>query len=125
MAVFRVRTRPKALRAVGGSFFFFFSFIFINWRVLSYIGIAREKINPPEHTTGCSKNKGTEKLQRSASLRWTGSFLPEVGGRGEGKGANSAAEKPRPPTLQTGLQFLSKDSLRFWMVDIHGREGRG
>ena len=30
-----------------------------------------------------------------------------------------------PPTkLQTGLQFLTKDFLRFWMADIHW-EGRG
>ena len=37
---------------------------------------------------------------------------------GEGKGANSAPETASPPTLQTGLQFLSKDFLRFWVVDI-------
>ena len=24
----------------------------------------------------------------------------------------------RPPALQTGLQFLTKDFLRFWIVDI-------
>ena len=28
-----------------------------------------------------------------------------------------------PTNLQTGLQFLTKDFLRFWMVDIR-REGR-
>ena len=60
-------------------------------------GIAREKINPPEYTAGSSQNKGTEKLQRRACP----SPL-EVGVRGEGKGANSAPEKPPPPTLQTG-----------------------
>ena len=37
---------------------------------------------------------------------------------GEGKGANSAPEKPPPPTRQTGPWFLSKEFLRFWMVDI-------
>ena len=26
-----------------------------------------------------------------------------------------------PTNLQTGLQFLTKDFLRFWMVDIRGR----
>ena len=48
---------------------------------------------------------------------------PEAGGRGEGKGANSAPEMAPPTKLQTGLQFLTKDFLRFWMVDI-GQEGR-
>ena len=59
--------------------------------------IAREKINQPEFTASGSQNKGTEKLQRRA-----GPFLLEVGGRGEGKGANSAPERPPPPILQTG-----------------------
>ena len=67
----------------------------------------QEKINQPEHTAGSSQNKETEKLQRRA-----GPFLLEVGGRGKGKGANSAPEKPPPPTLQTGPLFLSKDFLR-------------
>ena len=88
-------------------------------------GIAREKINQPEHTTGYSQNKGTDKLQRKASLRQTGPSLPDIGGRVEGKGAISAPEMASPPTLQRGLQFLSKDSLRFWMVDFCRREGRG
>ena len=65
------------------------------------------KINRPEHTAGGSQNKGTEKLQRRA-----GPSPLEVGGRGEGKGANSAPEKPPPPTLQTGPRFLSEDFLR-------------
>ena len=81
--------------------------------------IAREKINRPEHTASHLQNKRTEKLQRRA-----GPSPLEVGGRGVGTGANSAPEKPPPPTLQTGLWFLSKDFLRFWMVDIHW-EGRG
>ena len=88
-------------------------------------GIGREKINRPEHTAGCSQNKAAEKLQRRASLRRTGPSPLEVGGRREGKGANSAPEMASPPTLQTGLQLLSKDSLRFWMVDIGRREGHG
>ena len=65
------------------------------------------KVNRPEHTAGSSQNKGTEKLQRRAAPAPL-----EVGGRGEGKGANSAPEKPPPPTLQTGPRFLSKDFLR-------------
>ena len=79
----------------------------------------RGKINRPEHTAGGSENKGTEKLQRRP-----GPSPLEVGGKGEGKGANSALEKPPPPTRPTGPRFLSKEFLRFWMVDIH-REGRG
>ena len=49
--------------------------------------------------------------------------LPEAGGNGEGKGANSAPEMAPPTKLQTGLQFPAKDFLRFWMVDIRW-EGR-
>ena len=44
----------------------------------------------------------------------------EAGGRGMGQ-----AQAPRtasPTALQTGLQFLIKDLLRFWMGDIR-REG--
>ena len=48
--------------------------------------------------------------------------LPESGGRGEGKGAKSVPEMASPTKLQTGFQFLTKDFLRFWMVDIR-REG--
>ena len=65
------------------------------------------KINRPEHTASGSQNKETEKLQSRA-----GPFPLEVGDRGEGKGANSAPEKPPPPRLQTGPWFLSKDFLR-------------
>ena len=65
------------------------------------------KINQPEHTAGGSQNKGTEKPQRRA-----GPSPLEEGGRGEGKGENSAPEKPPPPTRQTGPWFLSEDFLR-------------
>ena len=63
------------------------------------------KINQPEHTAGGSQNKGTEKLQRRAAP----SPL-EVGGGGEGQGANSAPEKPPPPTRQTGPGSCLKTS---------------
>ena len=43
---------------------------------------------------------------------------PEAAGRGKGKGANSAPETASPTKLQTGSQFLTKDFLKFWMVDI-------
>ena len=49
--------------------------------------------------------------------------LPEAGGSGEGKGANLAPEMASPTKRQTCFQFLAKDFLRFWMVDIH-QEGR-
>ena len=102
----RVRTGPKALRAVRGS--------------SSKLWESKEKINRPEHTAGRSQNKGTEKLQRRA-----GPSPLEVGGRGEGKRANSAPEKPPPPTLQTGLRCLSKEFLGFWMIAIRRQESRG
>ena len=45
--------------------------------------------------------------------------IPHLEGRqGEGKGENSAPETAFPTKLQTGFQFLTKDFLRFWMVDI-------
>ena len=47
----------------------------------------------------------------------------EAGGRGEGKGAGWAPRTASPTALQTGLRFLTKDFLRFWMVD-NCREGR-
>ena len=47
------------------------------------------------------------------------------GGSGEGKGANSAPETAPPTKLQTDFQLLTKDFLRFWMVDIlQGVAGR-
>ena len=79
----------------------------------------REKINQPEHTAGHSQNKGTEQFQRRASRLQTSTSLPEAGGRREGKGANSSPDTASTTTLQTGLQFLTKDFLRFWMVNIH------
>ena len=46
----------------------------------------------------------------------------EAGGRGKGQ---TPPQGPHPPTtLQTGLQFLTKDFLRFWMIDVRW-EGRG
>ena len=67
-------------------------------------------------TKGLSKSKGASQLQ-------TGPAPPEAGGRGEGKGANSPPKTASPTTLQTVLQFLTKDFLRFWMVDIRQPEG--
>ena len=67
-------------------------------------------------TKGLSKSR--EKLA-GCGPAWPSPTLPEAGGRGEGKGANSAPKMASPTTLQTGLQFLTKDFLRFWMVDIH------
>ena len=84
----------------------------------------REKINRPKHTAGRSQNKGTEQVQRRARRLRTDPAPPEAGGRGEGKGGGSAPRTAAPTALQTGLQFLIKDLLRFWMVDIR-QEGRG
>ena len=73
---------------------------------------------PAVHRTeGLRQSKGASRLR-------AGPDLLEAEGRGEGKGANSAPKTASPTTLQTGLQFLTKDFLKFWMVDIR-REGRG
>ena len=82
----------------------------------------REKINRPKHTAGRSQNKGTEQVQRRARRLQTGPAPPETGGKEEGKGAGSAPRTAAPTPLQTGLQSLTKDLMRFWMVDIR-REG--
>ena len=115
-ALLRVRTGPEGPESNRRE---------LSWDSNLNYGIAkeREKINWPEHTVGCSQNKGTKQLQRRASWLQTGPSLLEAGGRGERKEANSAPETASPTTLQTGLQFLTKDFLRFWMVDIC-REGR-
>ena len=85
----------------------------------------REKINQPEHTAGHSHNKGTDQVQRRARRQATDRPSPAGDWRqGEGKGAGSAPRTAAPTALQTGLQFLIKDLLRFWKVDIC-REGRG
>ena len=47
----------------------------------------------------------------------------EVGASQSQKRANSAPEMASPSKLHTGFQFLTKDFLRFWMVDIC-REGQ-
>ena len=84
----------------------------------------REIIKWPEHTADHSQNKGSEQVQRRARRLRTSPAPPEAGGSGEGKGAGSAPSTASPTTLQTGLQFLTKDFRRFWMVDIR-REGCG
>ena len=72
-----------------------------------------------------SQNKGrTEQFQRRASWLRTGPF--PAGGRRQGGGERGKLG-PRdgiPTKLQTGFQSLTKDFLRFWMVDIR-QEGRG
>ena len=42
----------------------------------------------------------------------------EAGASQSQKGANLAPEMASPTKVQTGFQFLTKDFLRFWMVDI-------
>ena len=84
-------------------------------------GIAREreKTNQPKHTASRSQNKGrTEQFQRRASRQWT-SPSP-AGGRRQGGGERGklGPSDSTPNKLQTGFQFLTKDFLRFWMVDI-------
>ena len=81
----------------------------------------REKINRPEHTAGSSQNKEIEQVQRRARRLQTSPDPPETGGREAGKGAGLAPRTASPTALQTGLQSLTKDLLRLWMVDTCGR----
>ena len=80
----------------------------------------REKMNRPEHTAGRSQNKGTEQFQRRASQRWTSSYPARGRRQGGGERGKLGPRDDTPTKLQTGLQFLIKDFLRFWMVDIRG-----
>ena len=79
----------------------------------------REKINRPEHTAGRSQNKGTEQFQRRASWRRTGPSPARGRRQGGGEGCKLGPRDGTPTKLQTGLQFLTKDFLRFWTVNIH------
>ena len=65
------------------------------------------------------RTEGLSKSRAEFTRRlWTRPAPLQAGGRGGGKGAGSAPRTASPTTLQTGLQFLTKDFLRFWMVDI-------
>ena len=76
-------TGQKALRAVGGSFFKL-------WE-------SKEKLTGRNTPPAVRKTKGLRNSREEpAHPHWK----KEAGG--EGKGANSAPEKPPPPTQQTG-----------------------
>ena len=86
----RVRTGPKALRAVGGRFFKL-------WE-------SEEKLTGPNTLPAVRTTKGLRNLEKS----WP---VPAGGRRqGEGKEANSAPEKPPPPKRQTGPGSYLKTS---------------
>ena len=100
----RVRTGPKALRAVGGSFFKL-------WE-------SKEKLTGRNTLPAVRKTKGLRNSREEP-------VIPAGDRRqGEGKGANSAPEKPPPPTLQKGPRFLSKDFLRPDRGARWGRRGK-
>ena len=87
----------------------------------------REKINRPNTLPAIGRTKGPSNSREELAGGGPGHPPPEAGGSGEGKGANVAPEDPETASStkpQTGFQFLTKDFLRFWMVDIH-QEGRG
>ena len=83
----------------------------------------RENLTSPNTLPAVHRTKGLSKSRGASRLR-TGPAPLEAGGRAEGKGANLAPKTASPTAQQTGLQFLTKDFLRFWMVDIH-QEGHG
>ena len=64
------------------------------------------------------RTKGPIKSRKELCRLLTGPAPLETGGSREGKGAGSAPRTAAPTALQTGLQFLTEDFLRFWMVDI-------
>ena len=82
------------------------------------------KLTGPNTLPAVRRTKGLSKSREELTGCRTGQPLrrQEAGGRGNGQAR--APKTASPTTLQTGLQFLTKDFLRFWMVDIR-REGRG
>ena len=82
----------------------------------------KRKLTGPNPLPAVHRTKGLNKSRGASQLR---PAQPPGGRRqGEGKGANSAPEAAPPTALQAGLQSLTKDLLRFRMVDIR-REGHG
>ena len=75
-------------------------------------------------TNGPSKSRGASRLQTGPAR--SRPAPPEAGGRRQGGGERGrlGPRTASPTALQAGLQFRTKDLLRFWMVDIC-REGRG
>ena len=77
------------------------------------------KLTSPNTVPAVPRTEGLSKSRAEFTRRlWTRPAPLQAGGRGGGKGAGSAPRTASPTTLQTGLQFLTKDFLRFWMVDI-------
>ena len=78
-----------------------------------------------EHTAGPFTEKGrTEQFQRRASLQRTGPYPAGDRRQGGGKRGKLCPRDSIPTKQPTGSQFLTKDFLRFRMVDIC-REGCG
>ena len=77
------------------------------------------KLTGPNTLPAVSRTKGLSNSKEELAGCGPAHLPPEVGGRGKGKGANSAPETVSPTKLQTGFQFLTKDFLKFWMVDMH------
>ena len=80
------------------------------------------KLTGPNTLPAVGRTKGLSK-SREASLQ----RMAQPRRRQEAGGGERGRLGPRtvaPTALQTGLQFLTKDLLRFWMVDIHW-EGHG
>ena len=81
------------------------------------------KLTDPTHCRPFAEQRDRESPEKSSQAS-RGPDPPETGGRREGKAVSLAPRTAAPTTLQTGLQFLIKDLLRFWMVNIR-REGHG
>ena len=85
-------------------------------------GIAREKINRPKHTADHLQNKGTEKLQRRASLRRTGPSRrrQEAGGRGKGQ-TPPQRQHPLPHCKQASSFYPKTPWNSGWSTSTTGR----
>ena len=105
-ALLGVRTGPKARRAVGESFFKL-------WE-------SEEKLTSRNTPPAVRKTKGRRNSEKSRPI--------PTGGRrqGEGQRANSAPEKPPPPTRQAGpgsCLKTSSGSLRPWREGARSARG--
>ena len=87
----RVRTGPKALRAVGGS-------CFKLWE-------SKEKLTSPNTLPVVCRTKGLRNSKEPADPRWR----KEAGGRGDGQ---TQPQESHPSHTANRPRFLSKDFLR-------------
>ena len=84
------------------------------------------KLTSPNTLLAVRRTKGPSKSREELAAQASDRPSPAGGWRqGKGKGAGSAPRTASPTTLQTGLQFLIKDLLRFRREGCGEKQGTG